>query len=132
MSDPELQYFYFGFYRVLRRYRTTSLVGWAIVLLGCLSIPFGWRLSRPSALVEIALTGLTILAGLVVVWQNLSALEQYLRVPFPVDASSTADGALSEIRELMNEVDEGGWQEAYAALGRLNELQQKFGLPKLE
>lgn len=132
MTDRELQYFYFGLYRVLKRYRTTSFVGWTIVVLGCLSIPFGWRLDRPAALLEMTLTAVTIVAGLVVVWQNLSALDQYLHVPFPVDSASTADGALSEIRELMTDVDGGGWQEAHVALGRLNEIQQKYGLPKLE
>jgi len=133
MTDAELQYFYVGFYNALRRYRSTSLLGWTIVLLGCLSIPFGWNVGRQLGVVEVSLTGLTILAGLALVWQNISALEQYLRVPFPT-ATDSADASpvIGEIKDLMKEVDNGGWQEAYAAIGRLSEIQAKYGLPKLE
>lgn len=134
MTDAELQYFYVGFYNALKRYRSTSLLGWAIVFLGCLSVPLGWEVGRRLALVEMLLTVLTILAGLVVVWQNISALEQYLRVPFPTATDSTVEPslAISEIKSVMKEVDEGGWQEAYAAIRRLNEIQTKYGLPKFE
>ncbi len=134
MTSAEIQYFYTGFYKALKRYRSTSLLGWTIVLLGCLSVPVGWNLGRKLGLIEVLLTVLTVLAGLTVVWQNISALEQYIRVPFPTDVEATDEpsSAISEIQDLMKEVDEGGWQEAYAAIRRLNEIQSKYGLPKLE
>lgn len=134
MNDTELQYFYFGFYRILKRYRAVSLTGWVIAFAGCGSAPFGWNLGRTTGFIEVVLTILTITAGLVVVWQNISALEEYLRVPFPVSVEITEQDAaiVNEIRSLMKEVDDGGWQEAYAAIGKLKEIQVKHALPKLE
>lgn len=134
MTDAELQYFYVGFYNALKRYRSTSLLGWTIVLLGCVSIPLGWNWGRRDGIVDVSLTVMTILAGLVVVWQNITALEQYIRVPFPtgLETNPEVPSPISEIRNVMKEVDDGGWQEAYAALGRLREIQAKYSLPQLE
>ena len=132
MTDDELQYFYFGFYRILRRYRSTSVLGWIIVLFGCLSIPLGWNLGRATGFVDVALTVLTMLAGLSLVWQNISALQEYIRISFPRSSSSEPDPARLEIQTVMKEVDDGGWQEAYAAIEKLNEIQMKYALPKLE
>jgi hypothetical protein len=136
LTDAELEYYYYGFYRVLRRYRTTSILGWIIVVLGCLSVPVGWNFGRPSGFIEVILSLLTILAGLTVIWQNISALEEYTRVPFSVpttaEMSEEQGFAVVEMRNLMEEVDNGGWQEAYAAIAKLGELQVKYGLPKLE
>jgi hypothetical protein len=129
MNDAELQYYYFGFYRVLKRYRSTSILGWAIVFVGCASVPFGWNLGRTMGFIEVVLTLLTLLAGLAVVWQNISALEEYIHVPFP----SLSNGELHErveliveIKNIMKEVDNGGWQEAYAAIGKLELLRAKY------
>jgi hypothetical protein len=38
---------------------------------------------------------------------------------------------LFEIIEIMKDVDEGGWQEAYAAIDRMEALRTKYGLPAL-
>jgi len=82
------------------------------------------------------LTLLTILAGLTVVWQNISALDEYIQVPFPLSTQAEMNeqqtAVLSEIRSLMKEIDDGGWQEAYSAIGKLKEMQTKFGLPELK
>jgi hypothetical protein len=135
LNDAELQYYYLGFYRALKRYRTTSLLGWSIVFLGCLSIPFGWNLGRSTGFIEVVLTALTVIAGLTVVWQNISALDEYIRTPFPSlvngEASVRAE-IISEIKGLMHEIDKGGWQDAYAAIAKLIELGAKHDLPKLE
>lgn len=131
MTDDELQYFYFGFHRVLRRYRSTSILGWIIVLFGCISAPFGWNLGRPAGVIEVLLTVLTILAGLSLVWQNISALQEYIRISFPLSPSGEPEPARLEIQKIMREVDDGGWQEAYAAIAKLKDLQQKYGLPVL-
>ncbi len=131
MTDDELQYFYVGFYRVLRRYRSTSILGWIIVLVGCLSIPFGWNFGRATGFIEVVLTALTILAGLSLVWQNISALQEYIRISFPRSSDQPGPERL-ELQTLMKEVDDGGWQEAYAAIAKLNEMQVKYSLPKLE
>ncbi len=134
MNDAELQHYYFGLYRVLKRYRTTSILGWTVVFVACGSIPFGWNLGRSTGFIEVALTVLTILSGLVVVWQNISALEEYVRIPFPFAPETDEAKAMfvADIRALLKDIDDGGWQEAFAAVGRLKELQIKYGLPELE
>lgn len=132
MTDDELQYFYFGFYRILRRYRSTSILGWVIVLCGCLSVPFGWNLGRPAGVIEVLLTVLTILAGLSLVWQNISALQEYIRISFPRSSAGEPGLARVEIQIIMKEVDDGGWQDAYSAIEKLKEMQLKHALPKLE
>ena len=110
------------------------MLGWTIVFLGCASVPFGWNLGRTTGIIEVVLTVLTILAGLVLVWQNISALNEYLHIPFPIAPQPEPEkkSPLSEIRRLMKEVDDGGWQEAYAAIGQLTEIHTKYSLPKLE
>jgi ABC-type multidrug transport system fused ATPase/permease subunit len=135
MTDAELQYYYFGFYRILKRYRSTSILGWAIVFVACLSVPFGWNLGRATGFVEVVLTILTILAGLAVVWQNISALEEYIRVPYPSTVNGEANTSaelIAEIKNLMKEVDDGGWQEAYTAIGKVESLRVKYSLPELK
>jgi hypothetical protein len=134
LNNTELQYFYFGFYRILKRYRVVSFTGWTIAFAGCVSVPLSWNLGRTAGLIEVVLTILTIAAGLVVVWQNISALEEYLRVPFPFPVEITEyDAAIvNEIRSLMKDIDDGGWREAYAAIGKLKEIQVKHALPKVE
>jgi hypothetical protein len=132
LTDAELQYFYFGFYKALKRYRLTSIAGWSVVLLGCLSVPFGWNLGRATGVTEVFLTLLTVFAGLTVVWQNIAALEQYVRIPFPDSSETQALSVVQDIRDLMKEVDEGGWQDAYDAIGKLKEMQAKHNLPPLD
>lgn len=132
LTDAELQFFYFGFYKLLKRYRLTSITGWIIVLLGCLSIPLGWQLGRAPGLIEVLLAVLTMFAGLAVVWQNIAALEQYVRIPFPHSPEDPSQPIIPEIKNLMKEVDDGGWQEAYEAIGKMKSLQSKHNLPPLE
>jgi hypothetical protein len=135
LREHELQYYYFGFYRALKRYRSASLLGWSIVFLAMISVPFGWNLGRTAVFIEVVLTLLTILAGLALVWHTISALEEYVRIPF-AQSETRPDAALSpllkEIQSLMKEVDDGGWQEAYAAIGTLKAMEEKYALPKLE
>lgn len=134
LNDPELRYFFLGFHRVLKRYRLTSFIGWSIVFMGCASVLLRWNLVRSTELLEISLTALSIFAGLVVVWQNISALEEYIKVPFPETHGVGEIGGhvISEIRDLMKEVHDGGWQEAYAALGKLKTIQSRYNLPRFD
>ncbi|MBX2990985.1 MAG: hypothetical protein KF749_07435 [Bacteroidetes bacterium] len=127
-----MQFFYFGFYKVLKRYRLTSITGWVIVLLGCLSIPLGWQFGRTAGPMEVLLAVLTMFAGFAVVWQNIAALEEYLHIPFPFSSTEPTHAAISETKEIMKDVLDGGWQEAFEAIGRLRALQVKHSLPPLE
>lgn len=120
---------------MLKRYRSTSILGWAIVFAGCLSVPFGWNLGRTTGFIEVVLTLLTILAGLAVVWQNITALEEYIRVPFPSSVSGEVNERtelIAEIKNLMKQVDDGGWQEAYAAIGNMVSLHARYGQLELK
>ena len=133
-TEGELQFYYFGLYAVLKRYRFMTMLGWLIVLLGCASVPFGWEVER-TGLIDLALSCCTIVAGLALVQQSVSSLASYINVPF--DRARLGDSAednsvvVKEIKNLMNEIEEGGWQEAYAALRALREMSERHGLPPL-
>lgn len=135
-TEAELQFYYFGFYRALKRYRTVTLIGWSVVLTGCASVPLGWNIGRPGGLIELALSGFTILAGLALVWQSVTSLDEYVKIPYPSRQSGNGNGEtpamMGEIIEIMRDVADGGWQEAYAGLRKLKELGTKHGLRSLE
>ena len=134
-SEAELQFYYFGLYQVLQRYRIGTTLAWLIVSLGVVSIPLGWKLGTPHGLIDIALSVGTILAGLLVVQQNVATLSSYLNVPFGsriTNESHERSLVVDEIEALMKEVESGGWQEAYSAIGKLKNLEAKYGLPRLD
>lgn len=132
-NDSELQFLYFGLFRALQRYRTTTLLGWGIVLIGFASIPLGWNTGSVHGLVDLALSASTMLAGLLAVQQSTVWLESYVRIRFPLATDRPeATSFVSEAVGLMKDIDEGGWQEAYAAIGRLRQFEKKYGLPQLD
>jgi len=132
-TDAELRFYYFGLYAVLRRHRAMTILGWVIVLLGLATVPLSWRLGTPHGLVDTLLSAGTVIAGLAVVHQSVAALGSYLHVPFSERPGSTADlpPAILYIEELMRDIDEGGWQDAYAAIGKLELMQDSHSLPPL-
>ena len=164
-TEADLRYYYFGLYTVLRRYRAMTVLGWIIVLLGLGSIPLGWRLGTPHGMVDTLLSIATMVAGLAVVQQSVTALSSYLHVPFhdrpsrpasqdepPVApsaprGSSTESGrrpdsvgtggasdrhpAILYIEELMRDIDNGGWQDAYEAIEKLEKMPDTYGLPQV-
>ena len=131
-SEAELQFYYFGLYQVLQRYRVGTTAGWLIVSLGVVSLPLGWKFGTPHGLVDIALSVGVILAGLFVVQQNVAALSSYLNVPFGSrDNSGERHMVIDEVEALMKEIESGGWQEAYAAIGKLKKMEASYGLPRL-
>jgi len=134
-SDQDLQFYYFGLYAALKRYRTATLLGWLIVLVGCVSVPLGWNVARSHGMIDIALSVCTVAAGLAVVSLSISALETYLNVPFrgKNEGNGVDDRAIviEEIILLMKDIDHGGWQEAYAAIGKLKTMETRHGLPPL-
>lgn len=132
-ARAELEFYYFGFYAVLRRYRTMTVLGWAIAALGVASIPISWRLGTPHGIMDTALSLGTILAGLLVVQQCVTSLSSYVRVPFREREAGAppAHPALQAIEQLMRDVDEGGWQDAFTAIRTLERMQDEYGLPPL-
>jgi hypothetical protein len=135
-SQAELEFYYYGLYRALRRYRMMTILGWTVVALGIASVPLGWRYGQIHGLLDLALSGSAVVAGLALVQQSVASLETYLRVPFPPagdsDGADQPSTAVNEIRQLMKDLDEGGWLEAYGAIGKLKEMQSRHGLPPLE
>lgn len=135
MTDAELDYFYRGFYTVLLRYRAMTLMGWIIVAAGFASLVLGWRTETPHGIVDLALSCLTMFAGVGLVHLSVVSLDTYVRIPVMGLQGKTGDAvsvpAIAAILELMKDVNEGGWQEAYAALRRLRTLGRDAGLPPL-
>ena len=135
-SDAELQFYYAGLHKVLRRHRFMTVLGWVVTLAGVASIPIGWQLDRPQAAIDLVLAGGIVIAGLALVQQSIASLESYVTVPFP--PSSQEEGgpgphaAIRELAQLMREIDEGGWQEAYEGIRRVEAVGAAHGLPPLQ
>lgn len=132
LSESELRYYYFGFYKVLKRYRAATFVGWAVVAIGCASIPAGWSVGRAGGVIDIILCCATVVAGLVLVSQNIACLEAYVRIALPSVHNGEESALVHEILGIMTDVDEGGWQEAHAAMRKLMEMGKAYGLPPLQ
>ena len=131
LSDAELRYYYFGFHRTLRRYRTITIIGWVVVAVGCVSFPVGWSAGRAGGIIDIALSCATVVAGLGLVSQSISSLDAYMRIVLPFAHNGEQHPMIHEVVEIMRDVDDGGWQEAYAAIRKMEELGSKYGLPAL-
>lgn len=132
MISEELEFYSHGFHRALKRFRGTTVFGWLLVLAGTAGIPFGWEFGRFHGSIDLALCGGTIIAGLVVVHQSIVSLSTYIRNPLAkqtgLDEGWAPPQWKIEITELMKEVDEGGWQEAYAAIAELRKIGMRHGL----
>jgi hypothetical protein len=129
-SERDLQYYYFGFYTVLKRYRLMVLIGWSAVATACGGIIIGWEYGMVHGLVDIAISVCAVAAGLALVHQSVAGLSQYLAIPFTGDEGEP-DAALEEIRTVMKDVTDGGWQEAFAAMHILEQMHERCGLPPL-
>ncbi len=133
--DPALEYFYFGFYRALRRFRTTTLAGWCITGAGVAAIAFRWDPVWRGDLAGGLLCGLLVVAGIFLVQQGVSELSGYTKIPFPHppaggEESEWLPGAVAEISVVMEKVEEGGWQEALQALSALRGIGERYSLPE--
>jgi hypothetical protein len=134
--DPRLQFYYFGLYTVLKRYRRCAIIGWVVVAAGCGGLLRGWNLGQMHGLFDIGLALLTILAGVLLVHFGVVTLSAYTSLRLP-DAgtqgfSGTSGRAIEEIKTLLDDLDRGGWQEAFAAINQLVTMSQRYGLPPLD
>ncbi|MBM2841139.1 MAG: hypothetical protein HW412_1667 [Bacteroidetes bacterium] len=132
LSESEIRYYFTGFYKMLKRYRRMTVIGWVIVAIGCLSFPVGWSIGRPGGLIEILLSCSTVVAGLAVVWQSVSWLDTYIRIAVPARDNGERHPAVMKALEIMHDVDVGGWHEAHTAIRGLEELQITYSLPPLQ
>jgi hypothetical protein len=136
VRDAALQFFYSGFFQALRRYRRAAVAGWTIVAAGSVGVVLGWDFAEPPGLYHLGLCLGAIVAGLALIQGNIAALSSYVRIPFPLptarEDAEPWQGAVDELRALMKDVDDGGWQEAFAALNRISRMGERYGLPPLE
>ncbi len=132
-TEAELAYWYFGFASALRRYRRMTVLGWAVVAAGFLSLMIGWREGMPHGILDLALSVLATAAGIGLVQQSVMTLESYVRPRGILSAATPAESrrpVVDDLFALMEEVDGGGWQEAYAALRKIRMLGAAHGLPE--
>ena len=88
----------------------------------------------PHGALDLVLAVGTMLAGVGVVQLSVSSLQSYVTVPFPTAQPGGTDPpspVVGEIRQIMKDVEEGGWMEARSALRALESLGAAHGLPPL-
>ena len=133
IDEHLLGYYYFGFHSALVRYRILTIEGWVVTALGAAGLLVFWR--DGSDLFTIAVALCAAVAGLSLVHQSVAALDQYVRVPYPGPAHGSCPAEIAEgvgeCARLMEEIDRGGWQEAYAAFRALGEMAERFSFPPL-
>lgn len=132
MSNGHLEFRYFGFYDALKRYRSTTVVGWGVTAAGAAGFVLSWGIPGGRGLLDAALAGATVLAGLAVVHVSVMGLQSYVSVPFPPFPQELPEherAALQEIEPVMIDVRDGGWQDAFHAMGQLRAIGGRRGLP---
>jgi hypothetical protein len=134
VRDPALEYFYFGFYRALRRFRAATLLGWCVAGAGIAALALRWDPVWSGDLVGGILCGLLIVAGISLVQQSVTELSYYAQIPFPHPPATDGDEGISlavaELAGIMEDVEEGGWQDAIRALTALRAVGEQHGLPE--
>jgi hypothetical protein len=132
VRDPALEYFYFGFYRALRRFRAATVAGWCVAGAGFAALALRWEPVWSGDLTGGILCGLLIVAGISLVQQGVTELSYYVQIPFPhPPATDGAEGnsrAVAELAGVMEDVEEGGWQDAVRALTSLRAFGEQYGL----
>lgn len=133
--DPALEFYYFGFYRALRRFRVTTVAGWCVATAGVAAIVLRWEPVWSGDLAGGLLCALLVAAGVLLVQQGVSELTWYTHIPFPVttpgnDEEVHMQGAVAELSGIMEGVKEGGWQDALQALAALRGVAERYHLPQ--
>ncbi len=130
-ESQAMMFYYYGFYAALKRFRATAALGWVIAAIGFVAFLFGWDFARPGGLIELTLCICSVSGGLLVVHVAVTGLSAYVGVPFPRPLpGETANTELFEtLHALMVDVAEGGWREAFEALGEIEAAGKREGLP---
>ena len=113
-------------YAALRRHRRTTITGWAVTAAGCLGIVWSWDPASPHGLFGIGMSAVAIVAGILLVQESvgfLTAVVAYVQnEPLPADGDAATQELHTRLTEISREIDSGGWQEAFAALGQVRSL----------
>jgi hypothetical protein len=128
-QDPALQFFYFGFYDALRRFRRLTISGWLVAAAGVAAVVLRWGPFWSGDLAALSLCGLLLASGLLLVHTSVSGLSAYVRVPFPAPERTEHAPAIAEILPLLKAVEEGGWQDALNAQKAVRGIGERYRLP---
>ncbi len=107
-----------------------TLIGWTTVAVSVIGVGVGWQYGMVHGLLDVAIGVVALSSGLGLVQQSVAGLSQYLDVPFDGNAGQP-DPAVAHIRHMMEEVEAGGWQEAFLAIRELEGMHATHGLPDL-
>jgi len=135
VNSEHLEFRYFGFFAVLRRYRTTTVIGWAVTVAGMAGFIASWGIPGARGLLDVMLAVATVLAGLTVVQVSVMSLQSYVSVRFPPLPEGMAEAeraALEVLEPVMAEVRDGGWQDAFHAIREVRGIGERWGLPQPE
>lgn len=118
-DDAALDYYYTGFLRTLRHHRIATIAGWSVAAAGGAGVFASCRAG--DGLLSTAIPLSALCAGIALVQQSVARLDAYVAIPFPAPDPETIARfpLLAACAKLMQDVDAGGWQEAYAALRTL-------------
>jgi len=119
-------------YAALRRHRRTTIMGWTVTAAGCVGMIRGWDLLSSRDIVSVGISLVAIVAGILLVHESvgfLAALSAWLQnEPPPAEADPVARELHARLKEIAREIDNGGWQEAFAALGQVRTLAASYGI----
>ena len=119
-ADPGVAFWMLGFLGALKRYRRVTMIGWVIAAGGALSLLLRWRAEGVPGLIDVLLSAAMVAGGVLLVHYGIEGLTAFIRTALGTMHPESPD----ELRSLMEDVDQGGWQEAFAALRRLRRVAQ--------
>src|SRR5262245_16119875 len=123
-----LDFYFYGFLRILRRYIAMTAMGWIIVLLGVVSLTIGWRFGQYHGLLDVVLAAAVVLSGLLVVQQAVKSLETYTEVNLAGLIPGADTPFVHDVEQIMKDVGDGGWFEARNAVDRLLKIGEAYGV----
>jgi hypothetical protein len=124
LDTQAIEFFILGFRRALLRYRRFVLIGWGITMLGSAGLPGSCGAMDRGDLLTVGIPMVTMFAGILTVHQGITALQSYVMTPFPLPEAGELEEPLMKTiaacNDLMHEVAEGGWREAFEAIGAMD------------
>jgi hypothetical protein len=134
-AEEALAFYYHGFRAALERYRALTVGGWCLAALGAgVALASCGQGATPDLMSFLVPVGASA-AGVALVYQSVAALDAYVRISFPFPDPGAAPGHIAAVCEesaqLMRDIDQGGWQEAYAALRALKTMPERHGLERM-
>ncbi len=130
LTPGQRAYYIDGFLVALHRFRRATITGWIVTAAGVMSLPLGWSGGFPHGILDLVVSCAAAIGGIVLVEQSVGMLESYVQVPFHegTSAGTPLPEPAGKIRTIMEDVDRGGWQEAFAAIGDVERLAGEYGL----